>query len=297
MPGKVAPPQDDQPKASEVTPANDTNAAFLEALRTVALINGTFSSDNADFTVNTTQIAAVATWHFLQAWLTNFPQYAGSSSVNLFAESYGGKYGPTFFEYFDKQNKRRETGELPKNETVEIKLEALGILNGCIDVLTMTPAYMEYSNNNPYGIEGIPEENRTMGLDMFERPGGCKEQTLQCRQLARELDSDNTGDNERVNEICARANELCDSIKGLFSLSGRFVLRRRSCTVLFTHKIPIGVITISLTTRQILSQENIIMYDCCLISGLKAESDGVAGISEQRYCTRGHWCSCELHAK
>jgi len=233
----VAPAQDEQPTSSEVTLANNTIEAFLEAIRTVALINGTFSSNNPEFTVNTTQVAAAATWHFLQAWLTNFPEYSGSSKVNLFAESYGGVYGPTFFEYFNKQNKRREAGEIPKNETVEIKLEALGIVNGCIDVLTMTPAYINYGGNNPYGIEAISAVNRTMGLDMFGRPGGCKEQVLRCRQLVRELDSDNTGDNERASEACASAKQLCDSIMGLYTWANRFVLCGNAPAVMFTHKI------------------------------------------------------------
>ena len=60
----------------------------------MALINGTFPSGNQNFTANTTEIAAIAVWHFLQTWLATFPQYnPNSTGVNLVAESYGGKYG------------------------------------------------------------------------------------------------------------------------------------------------------------------------------------------------------------
>jgi len=241
----VAPPQDDQPTSTEIFLANNTFEAYVEATRSTALINGTFSSSNPDFTVNTTQMAAVATWHFLQAWLANFPEYAGSSHVNLFAESYGGIYGPTFFEYFGRQNKRRETGELPKNETVEIKLDALGIVNGCIDALNVYPSYMAYAGgNNPYGIEAISAGNRTMGIDIFERLDGCKDQTLHCRQLVKELDSDNTGDSDQVNEVCAAAEKLCDSIMSLYVPAQRYVLcRKASVTLVYSQYI--GVFTIS----------------------------------------------------
>lgn len=44
-------------------------------MRYTNLLNGTFSSGIGTHTANTTQIAAQATWHFLQTWMANFPQY------------------------------------------------------------------------------------------------------------------------------------------------------------------------------------------------------------------------------
>src|SRR6266516_6667616 len=38
-------------------------------------LNGTFSSLNSSATTNTTQISALAIWHFLQGFLSAFPQY------------------------------------------------------------------------------------------------------------------------------------------------------------------------------------------------------------------------------
>ena len=66
----------------------------MDIVRKIVLMNGTFSSGLKDFTPNTTEIAARSAWHFLQTWLVNFPQYnPNSTGINLFAESYGGKYG------------------------------------------------------------------------------------------------------------------------------------------------------------------------------------------------------------
>jgi hypothetical protein len=217
----MAPPYEEQPLSTEVVLQNNTSAAFTEAIQQLALINGTFSSGNGEFAANTTAIAAESIWHFLQAWLANFPQYAGSTNVNLFAESYGGKYGPTFFRHFHEQNKRRESGEMSKDDTVEIHLKSLGIVNGCIDALTMTPAYMNFAANNSYGISAITTDARDFGLESFEAPGGCKDLVLKCRNLVKQLDPNNCGDVEVVNLACSRANEECDAIRNSYRASGR----------------------------------------------------------------------------
>ncbi|KAA8911044.1 serine carboxypeptidase [Sphaerosporella brunnea] len=219
--GKPAPPYEKQPISTEVFLKNKTTEAYLEAIRELALINGTFPSGKAEYSANTTAIAAEAIWHFLQAWLVNFPQYAGSTGINLFAESYGGKYGPTFFRHFEKQNQRRESGELPKNETVGIHLASLGIVNGCIDALTMTPAYMHYAANNSYGIPAITPETRDLGMDRFNERNGCKDSVLKCRKLVQELDSNNYGHNKKVNAVCSMANRVCDTIRALYRESDR----------------------------------------------------------------------------
>jgi hypothetical protein len=95
QPGDAAPPDEQQPKADEIELKDGyTVKEYLDALRSTALINGTFSSGNYSNTAKTTKVAASAAWHFLQPWLQHFPQYnPGRAGINLFAESYGGKYG------------------------------------------------------------------------------------------------------------------------------------------------------------------------------------------------------------
>ncbi len=77
------------------------------------LLNGTFSSQSVDATPNTTEVAAAAIYHMMQGFLSTFPQYnpPGNTSlgVNLFSESYGGKYGPIFAEVWEVGE--RETQE------------------------------------------------------------------------------------------------------------------------------------------------------------------------------------------
>lgn len=132
---------------------------------------------------------------------------------------------PTFFEYFEEQNKRRQSGEIPADETVEIHLESLGIVNGCIDVLTMTPAYMNYGYSNPYGIVAINATTRDQGFRLFEAPGGCRELVETCRNLIQQFDRKNLGSDERVNKVCSEANLACDNIRGFYTAADRFVAR------------------------------------------------------------------------
>jgi carboxypeptidase C (cathepsin A) len=109
------------------------------------VMNGTFASDRAVNTQDSTAIAARAFWHFLQGFLSAFPQYNPGTrpnrttiepaGVNLFAESYGGMYGPTFADYFEVQNDRRNNGSLP-DSTLVIQLDSVGIINGAVDFLT-----------------------------------------------------------------------------------------------------------------------------------------------------------------
>ena len=69
---------------------------------------------------------------------------------NLFTESYGGHYGPAFFNYFQEQNAKIDAGE-----TSEIKLNfaTLGIGNGIIDEAIQAVHYPEFAVNNTYGIK------------------------------------------------------------------------------------------------------------------------------------------------
>ncbi|KAH0544536.1 hypothetical protein FGG08_001308 [Glutinoglossum americanum] len=197
-------------------------------------LDGTFSSNNPDATTNTTEISAHAIWHMLQGFLVAFPQYnpgigpdsnrTGSVGVNLFAESYGGKYGPAFATFWEEQNSRRANGTLPKNSTLEIKLQSLGIVNGCIDDLIQGPSYPAFASNNSYGIEAISREDATSSMNDFFAAGGCKDLVLKCRAAASRMDPQDDGDVAMVNSICQGAEETCTSILlGPYQFAGRSV--------------------------------------------------------------------------
>lgn len=196
-----------------------------------AFLNGTFSSQNPNSTANTTQIAAHAVWHFLQGWLSTFPAYnpgvrpnstaISPTGVNLFAESYGGVYGPVFADFFEEQNDLRHTGVLSPNKTLEIQLSSLGIINGAIDAKIQVPLEAVFAFNNTYGIQAIDGNTLQNTMRVFHSPGGCLDLLDQCRTLVAAQDPEGDGDISDVNSICASASASCQSLQNLYSPSGR----------------------------------------------------------------------------
>jgi carboxypeptidase C (cathepsin A) len=91
-------------------------------------------------TTNTTEAAAVGAWHILQAFLDLSPQLdpdITNFTFNLWTESYGGHYGPGFYNYFYQQNEAIRNGSVPG---VELEMDTLGIINGIIDEGTYSPS-------------------------------------------------------------------------------------------------------------------------------------------------------------
>jgi carboxypeptidase C (cathepsin A) len=177
-------------------------------------MNGTFSSLNQTKTANTTEIAAMAIWHMIQAFLGSFPQFDPVNStsvvgVNLFAESYGGKFGPAFAVLWDQQNKKRLNGSLSANGTVAIKLVSLGIVNGCIDDLIQAPYYPVMAINNTYGLTAINPTRATLANASFYAEGGCQDLINQCRTAVMVLDPTDQGDVDSVSNICSKAQTTC----------------------------------------------------------------------------------------
>lgn len=118
-----------------------------------------------------------------------------------------------FSAYWEEQNIRRDTGEIPKNETIEIHLDTLGIVNGYIDPLIQQPFYPIYATDNPYGIAAMNSTDRDEGLYEFYQTGGCQDQITACRNLTRMLDNADFGDVDVVNQVCSNANAFCDTIR------------------------------------------------------------------------------------
>ena len=182
------------------------------------LLNGTFSNLDSSATANTTEIAAHAMWHFLQGFLAAFPQYnpgaqpnsstTAPTGINLFTESYGGMYGPTFAAFFQEQNENRANGTLSANSTLEIRLETLGIINGLIDELIQVPYYPRFAWNNTYNIEVIDAVTELNALSNYTNPGGCEDLIAQCRSAVDGLDPQGEGDVQNVNSICSNATGM-----------------------------------------------------------------------------------------
>jgi len=179
-------------------------------------LNGTFSSLNSNYTSNTTDISAMAIWHMLQGFLSTFPQYSPNSNssssivgVNLFAESYGGKYGPAFASLWERQNAKRLNDTLSSTGTLAIKLVSVGIINGCVDDLIQGPYYPQMANNNTFGLTAINPTRATYANSSFYTPGGCRDSIISCRAAKVSQDPDGNGDVDEVNNLCSKAYSTC----------------------------------------------------------------------------------------
>ncbi|KAF1991946.1 alpha/beta-hydrolase [Aulographum hederae CBS 113979] len=205
----------------------DYNSSKSEFNYGLYYTNGTFPSFDMTQTANTSQIAAQASWHFLQGFLSAFPQYnpgvradgneTNPAGVNLFAESYGGMYGPAFANFFQEQNEKRSNGTLSPNKTLDIELDSLGIVNGMVDVLVQTPYFPKFTYNNTHSIQVSSLEDSLNLLYDFTTPGGCGDLIRRCRQLANVYDPDDEGDVDSVNQICSIAAFCGRNIMASFS--------------------------------------------------------------------------------
>lgn len=110
---------------------------------------GTFSSQDTQATANNTQHAAHAMWHFAQTFFSEFPEYKPNDDrVSLWAESYGGHYGPRFMSFFQQQNEKIANGTLDDEHAHYLHLDTLGIVNGIMDQEIQNPSYISFPYNN-----------------------------------------------------------------------------------------------------------------------------------------------------
>lgn len=110
---------------------------------------GTFGSQKLNQTANTTAQAAHVLWHFAQTWFFEFPHYKPhDDKISVWAESYGGHYGPGFFEFFQQQNEKIENGSLADGDAHYLHLDTLGIVNGLLDLVVQGESYIDFPYNN-----------------------------------------------------------------------------------------------------------------------------------------------------
>ncbi|PGH15790.1 hypothetical protein AJ79_02170 [Helicocarpus griseus UAMH5409] len=184
---------------------------------------GTYPSQNPHSTANTTLNAARSFWHFAQVWFQGFPEYKlKNDKISIWAESYGGKFGPAFSRFLLEQNKKIEAGIISKKNYKVLHIDTLGIVNGCIDAVHQLSTCAEFAyGNNTYGIKAIDETTYQIMIDGFHNPGGCLEQIEVCRGLSYEGDPEHRGNNATVNEVCNDAYNYCLYIESLYSEKGR----------------------------------------------------------------------------
>lgn len=202
-----------------VTPRNTTTMQSLELNST--FLAGTFASGNPSSTANTTLSAARTAWYFMQTWMQEyvavffcrveyannrrFPKYKPKGNkFSIWSESYGGHYGPTFADYFETQSQHIADGSIDKS-AIPLRLETIGLVNACIDMMTQMPSYTEMAYNNTYGIQFI---NETQYQAYQNRWPACSQKIEACRSLA-ERDPEGMGAITEVNQACSNAFTYC----------------------------------------------------------------------------------------
>ena len=99
--------------------------------------------------IDTTDLAAIAAWEVIQGFYSALPQLDSkvkSTQFNLATESYGGHYGPAFFNYFYQQNQAIANGT---QQGIQMDFNSLTIINGIIyeyvQAVSFLLAHMRFS--------------------------------------------------------------------------------------------------------------------------------------------------------
>lgn len=150
---------------------------------------------------DTTELAAMAAWEVLQGFYSALPQLSSkvqSTEFNLMTESYGGHYGPSFFDYFYDQNAAIQNGtQMGK----AFNFNSLGIINGIISEYVQAPYYPEFAVNNTYGIKAVNDTVYSYMKFATFMPGGCLDLIAFCAQ------ADSSVLNGKA--ICTEAGNMC----------------------------------------------------------------------------------------
>ncbi|KAF2687333.1 putative carboxypeptidase S1 [Lentithecium fluviatile CBS 122367] len=185
---------------------------------TATSVAGILPSQEPDQAANTTANAARILWQFTQVWLQEFPQHESSDDrVSIWANSYGGHWGPGSMAYFLSQNERTRNGTIDGIRAKYLHLDTLGLTNACIDSKIETPFYPEFAFNNTYGFRAITEDVYNDAQSNLTKDGGCYYLIDQCRNLSIS-DPDNVGSNDTINAACALATQYCfQFVQGAFT--------------------------------------------------------------------------------
>ncbi|KAF9475477.1 serine carboxypeptidase [Pholiota conissans] len=138
---------------------------------------GTGFSHGSLARVGTSQQAAADIWDFMQIFLSDpkFSKYQ-SRDLAIWAESYGGHYGPTFAAHFLAQNAAISNGTI---SGLPLNLKTLAIGNGLTDPLSQYPGYAAYAANNPYHPLVTPSVIAAAN-ESLTKAGGCEDMIKGC---------------------------------------------------------------------------------------------------------------------
>lgn len=149
--------------------------------------------------------------------------------------SYGGFWVPATAAYIQKQNSKIKSGALTGTT---IHLDAIGLTNACIDYLYEAEWYPYLYYNNTYDLQIISEKTYKDATHNYTKHGGCRDQMLQCRELAAKHDPEEHGLNAKVNDLCNAATLYCAEYV-IFGPYQQSIVGPRSAFDM-AHKLPDG---------------------------------------------------------
>ncbi|KAK4935376.1 hypothetical protein LTR10_023554 [Elasticomyces elasticus] len=184
--------------------------SFLNASQ--ANVTGRYPVINAS-AIDTTQLAAVAAWEVLQGFYSALPQLDSkvqSTKFNLWTESYGGHYGPAFFDYFQQHNQAILNGT---ESGKYFEFVNLGIINGIISEYIQAPEYPKFAVGNTYGIPLVNQTVYDYMTFATYMTNGCLDQISLCAEV------DTTTLSGQA--ICTEAADMCrDNVEGPYYYEG-----------------------------------------------------------------------------
>ncbi|KAF2862632.1 hypothetical protein K470DRAFT_212433 [Piedraia hortae CBS 480.64] len=192
---------------------NNATGAFLNASEAPPTGRYPVLDPIDENTIDTTDLAAVAAWHILQGFLSGLgsldSKIGTKKNFNLWTESYGGHYGPSFYHYFYDQNKSIQNGSV---KGYPMNFNSLGVGNGIIDARIQASHYYEFAVNNTYGIKAYNDTVYNYAKFANIMYNGCQDQILYCREAAQVASS-----HQDVDAVCAEALAMCrDNVEGVY---------------------------------------------------------------------------------
>ncbi len=197
--------------------------------------------------IDTTDLAAISAWHVLQGFLSGHKKLGAnigdSKEFNLFTESYGGHYGPAFFNYFRNQNLAIQNGSM---KGYPLNFNTLGIGNGIIDEYIQAPWYPEFAMNNTYGIKAYNDTVYSYARFAAFMKNGCLSQIDTCiagaaaplkdgvvKEGHGQVITTAATSQPNIATLCSEAQDMCrDNVEGpYYQYSGRGVYDVSSCNV------------------------------------------------------------------
>jgi hypothetical protein len=128
--------------------------------------------------------------------------------TDLTVLQYGGKYAPQFAVYFEQQNRILRQRRSMSKKHIPINIATLGIVNGCVDMYAQAQGYPHQAYNNTYDLHTISEEDYDQAMTNITKPNGLFDLTAECRRLEQQLDPQQFGNIDVVNQACLNADNF-----------------------------------------------------------------------------------------